>query len=97
MPSNHPAHSAHCTKSQVDAFELIAVGRSDQAYAEYSAKTIQALIDKGLVVLVGVKGVHPTYEVPIDKHIEWCKWCDEHISDPDTERCAKTPDMFKGV
>ena len=77
---------ANLTPAQDKAFGLIAIGQ----YPFCSNKTIQALLDKGLILkaqrTIYGKGNSPidripmtvdTYYIPLPIHAQWCKWCSE--------------------
>jgi hypothetical protein len=85
-PTEHPAIAAGCTKKQVEAFERIAVGDS----GGHAPATLGALKNKGLIefeerrgsdALGGFSWRVPFVPIPI--HAQWCRWCDENISDED--------------
>jgi len=49
-----------------------------------SPRTVQKLIDRGLVVAYAVEHSGLTvraYDVPVAVHMAWCAWCDEHLDD----------------
>jgi hypothetical protein len=67
-------------------FERIAVGQSPLA----SQRSIAMLLKRGLIEQVRVRRIGrdplgaieiPEYEVPLPIHMQWCKWCDENVTD----------------
>jgi hypothetical protein len=86
MSTKHPAKEARCSSKQVEAFEAIATNMDPSAHH----RTIKALLDKGMIECVGKKRVGrdafgsidiPIYAVPRNVHLQWCRWCDENVSD----------------
>lgn len=86
--TDHPAIAAGCTKRQVEVFEQIAAGSRGYMHP----RTLDALAEKGLIAFERVKeggmGGRAGYfklipYVPLPLHYQWCKWCDENVSDED--------------
>lgn len=78
--TEHPAKG--CTKSQIAAFEQIAIGQR----IPWTQKTIDALLAKGLIEKMGDEVICrdrfgtvtvQVYEVPIPAHIQFCQWASE--------------------
>ena len=68
------------------AFEAIAIGLPPSV----GHKTIQWLLDSGLVCIAGQQvlghdrfGVIsvPVYDVPLHLHHQWCAWCSANVRD----------------
>ena len=81
MSEKHPA--AGLTKTQREAFDLIAAGDDGQL----SPRTTDSLVRRGLVIRRDVRIGYPPmtvhrFEVPLDVHYQWCRWCAENVEDP---------------
>lgn len=82
--TDHPAIAAGCTKAQVKAFELIAVGET----AGHRPGVLTALGTKGLIDFVSRSGKDAlgsyTWRepfVPMSVHVQWAAWCAENVKD----------------
>lgn len=83
------------TNAQYNALCQIAFGFSSPYNT--SPKTLQILIDKGLIVKLGQKPIYgkgntaidripvmiDVYEMPISEHYKFCVWCSENASEAD--------------
>jgi len=82
--TQHPAKGM--TKAQIAAFDQIAAGN---ALPPMNQKTLDALVDNGLIVHAAPKVLRdrygeyriPQYEATHVAHYEWCQWCAENVGD----------------
>jgi hypothetical protein len=73
------------TKKQLAVFEQIAINKD----LSHNSKTLDSLEKKGLIESYeqSLNGSIPCiikrYEVPINIHMQWCKWCSENYTEED--------------
>ena len=86
--TKHPC--AGLSQAAKSAFERVAVGQSPLA----SPATIQRLLDRGLIELVGNRPLGrdafgkvtiPIYGVPLSVYYQWCQWCYENVPDDENQ------------
>lgn len=84
--TKHPYHGL--SKHAIEIFERIATGQKPHGYY----RTMKALVGAGLIMEVGVMTIgrdafgaieEPIYDIPIPVHYQWCRWCDENVSEAD--------------
>lgn len=81
------------TAAQEKVFEQIAIGNDKS----HNQRTLNALERKELIVShrEWLPGLPPCcikrYEVPIDVHIAWCTWCEEHCPGAVEQTLAADP------